>query len=400
MKTVADKRIDDIEALRAIAVAITILDHLPHLFPWHISGVSHVLKWFNFWSGVDLFFAISGFVIARGLFGQLEAVKDSDTYWRNMIAFWIRRFYRIWPSSLLWMVVVVLLSAALRNTGLMMSVRSNFADLTAVVLQVANFHWAYCHAVNRAYCGDIGVWWSLSLEEQFYLAIPILMWVMRKRLPYFLGAVVLIQMFLDRPFLGPLWYVRTDSICFGVLLAYFERTTLYKDVKPVFMERRWIAIPLVGFSVVLLASLAQSFTDKPVIVPFTTGLIAAISAFLVFIGSYNNDYIVRSKALKPIVLWAGSRSYSIYLIHLPTIVMTKALWRFIEPSGTVFTGNYFLRFFFVWLAMTLILSELNYRLLEQPFRINGRDAPRRFRNGNAPVLSTGREAAKNVVMQD
>ncbi len=317
-----------------------------------------------------------------------------------MIAFWIRRFYRIWPSSLLWMVVVVLLSAALRNTGLMMSVRSNFADLTAVVLQVANFHWAYCHAVNRAYCGDIGVWWSLSLEEQFYLAIPILMWVMRKRLPYFLGAVVLIQMFLDRPFLGPLWYVRTDSICFGVLLAYFERTTLYKDVKPVFMERRWIAIPLVGFSVVLLASLAQSFTDKPVIVPFTTGLIAAISAFLVFIGSYNNDYIVRSKALKPIVLWAGSRSYSIYLIHLPTIVMTKALWRFIEPSGTVFTGNYFLRFFFVWLAMTLILSELNYRLLEQPFRINGRDAPRRFRNGNAPVLSTGREAAKNVVMQD
>lgn len=378
MKNSINGRIDDIEALRAIAVAITIVDHLPFLLPWNPSALGHLQQWFNFWSGVDLFFAISGFVIAKSVLAQLDGTRDRAMFWRNAIAFWIRRIYRIWPSSLVWMVIVVMLSVALRNTGLMQSPRQNFADLIAVVLQVANFHWAFCHATHREFCGDIGVWWSLSLEEQFYIALPIFAWVFKKRLPYFLAAVALIQIALHRDFPGFLWYIRTDAICLGVLLAYFTRTSIYQEMKPTFMARRWVALPIVAFAIVLLISIPENNSGKPVIVSFSTGLIALVSLALVFVASYNGDYIVRAKALKPIFLWAGSRSYSIYLIHLPAMILTRALWYFVTPQGTVFTGAYFLRFFSIWLVLTLGLSELNYRALEQPLRRRGREVAKRF----------------------
>lgn len=385
MKNATNGRIDDIEALRAIAVAITMLDHLIFLLPWNPPVLSHALQWFNFWTGVDLFFAISGFVIAISLFNQLEATQDSMTFWRNTVAFWIRRIYRIWPSSLLWMVVVVGLSIVLRNTGLMQSPRQNFADLVAVVLQVANFHWAYCHATQRGYCGDIGVWWSLSLEEQFYIALPIFALIFKRRLACFLGAVAFVQLFLHRNFPDFLWYVRTDAICLGVLLAYFTRTNIYRELKPTFMERRWLAVPIVCVAILLLVSLPENYAAKPVVVSFSTGLVALVSIALVFVASFNRDYIVRSKTLKHLFLWGGSRSYSIYLIHLPAMIMTRALWYYIEPQGTVFAGNYFLRFFSVWLFLMLGLSEVNYRVLELPLRRKGREVAARFQRGERIV---------------
>jgi peptidoglycan/LPS O-acetylase OafA/YrhL len=397
LKNSTDGRIDDIEALRAIAVTITIFDHLLFLMPWNPSGLSHLYQWFNFWAGVDLFFAISGFVIAKSLFNQLDGTRDSITFWRGAIAFWIRRIYRIWPSSLLWMIIVVVLSVALRNTGLMQSPRQNFADLTAVVLQVANFHWAFCHATHREFCGDIGVWWSLSLEEQFYIVLPICAWIFKKRLAYFLGGVALLQLFLHREFPSFLWYVRTDAICLGVLLAYFTRTKIYRELRPTFLECRWLALPIVALAVVLLISLPENDSGKPVIVTFTTGLVALVSVALVFVASFNSDYIVRARMLKSIFLWVGSRSYSIYLIHLPAMIITRAIWYFIEPQGTVFAGNFFLRFFSVWFVLMLGLSELNYRLLEQPLRRKGRVVARRFQSCDAPISKGPQKVvAKNI----
>lgn len=73
MNKIQASKINDIEALRAIAVLITIADHFGSLFTWGNDTLHKIDIYFGFWTGVDLFFAISGFVIARDLLVRLSA---------------------------------------------------------------------------------------------------------------------------------------------------------------------------------------------------------------------------------------------------------------------------------------------------------------------------------------
>src|SRR5579885_546467 len=97
-------RIDDIEALRAVAILFVVFSHLPALLTWPNSKLDYLHNYFAFWTGVDLFFAISGFVIARELVPKLAAAADgsSEQVWRIILAFWIKRAWRILPSAWTW----------------------------------------------------------------------------------------------------------------------------------------------------------------------------------------------------------------------------------------------------------------------------------------------------------
>lgn len=99
-KVMAGRRIDDIEVLRGIAVAITFYAHVgASLFVWGDSTHKFLLQYLDFWAGVDLFFVISGFVIARDLLPRLRTAINTQDFWRITIAFWIRRAFRILPSA-------------------------------------------------------------------------------------------------------------------------------------------------------------------------------------------------------------------------------------------------------------------------------------------------------------
>jgi len=63
-----ERKIADIELLRGFAILFVLMEHLRiNLFTWNTPAIDHLLAYFRFWSGVDLFFVISGFVIARSL---------------------------------------------------------------------------------------------------------------------------------------------------------------------------------------------------------------------------------------------------------------------------------------------------------------------------------------------
>lgn len=361
--------------------------HVGGLLVWPTPAIDSMNRWVALWTGVDLFFAISGFVIARDILQRLDRATTHEQFWRESIAFWIKRVYRIWPSAWIWMFTIFVLSVLLKNTGLFAPPRTNFYDFTAVVMQVYNFHMYACMAHQPSgVCGNGFPWWSLSLEEQFYIALPIAAFLFRKRLPYFLAFVILVQIFLHRaPQTQPfLWVIRTDALCLGVLLAMLERTAMYKMLQPTFMDKRGYAIPAVVLLIVLLGALPEDVgTGKLVIAPFTTGLVAVVSVLLVFIASFDRDYIVRNRFLKPLFLWVGSRSYALYLIHFPAILLAQYFWRCAEPAGTVFHSNYTLRFLLVWIAMTAALSELNYRFVETPLRKKGRAVAQRFLSENS-----------------
>lgn len=371
--------IGDIEALRAVAIIYTLLTHMNGIFPWAPPWLIAKVTYFNFGTGVDLFFAVSGFVIARSLLGRMEAATTSEESWRVMLAFWTRRVFRIWPSSFFWVAVICVLSLRYSQIGLFHPFQYQIGDLAAIVLQVANFHWWHCMTPGMWNCGETVVYWSLSLEEQFYILLPLAALLFRKRLPWFLGAVVLVQLFLARPAFNEsvLWWIRTDALCLGVLIALFERSPLYRVFEPTFLANRKYGAPAV-VAIVLMLALGSGSPAKVDTAFFSTGLIALISALLVFIASYDKGYITGSRLLRPVVLWIGSRSFAIYLIHFTMIPMTMLVWRHIEPEGTVFGARFGLRYAITWLLLTGVLAELNYRFLETPLRRKGKEIAKRI----------------------
>src|SRR5271168_2727804 len=92
--------IADIETLRAVSILLVLFAHLPAA----IHSDSHAAlsrDWIQTWSGVDLFFAISGFVITRSLAPLLDA-RGAAGALPVLVGFWLRRVWRLLPAAWLW----------------------------------------------------------------------------------------------------------------------------------------------------------------------------------------------------------------------------------------------------------------------------------------------------------
>jgi peptidoglycan/LPS O-acetylase OafA/YrhL len=124
--------------------------------------------YFDFSYGVEIFFVVSGFVITRSLLPTLPAAKDSARFWRSIVAFWIRRMWRIWPTAWLWLGIVVIASFIGRSEDWGRPL-ANLQDAAAILLQVQNIHRADTTAIQGGV--PLSLYWSLSLEEQFYFVL-------------------------------------------------------------------------------------------------------------------------------------------------------------------------------------------------------------------------------------
>jgi peptidoglycan/LPS O-acetylase OafA/YrhL len=170
------------------------------------------------WTGVDLFFVLSGFLIGGLLLSEFQARGRIDL-WR----FAIRRMFKIWPGYYLLVFVALGIDGPGRWERALQVYLPNF-------LHLQNY---------SPYYNRIDQTWSLAIEEHFYIALPMLMWFLLRfgrktrplaALPWIALAVVLgcnIARFIllgNRPFNmrthGTATHLRIDSLAFGVLLAY------------------------------------------------------------------------------------------------------------------------------------------------------------------------------------
>jgi peptidoglycan/LPS O-acetylase OafA/YrhL len=360
-------RIDDIESLRAVAILLVLFEHLAILIWNDNSYYTATHRLLSGWPGVDLFFVISGFVISRSLLRRLNVGLSFLQIWQEISLFWMRRFWRIIPSAWLWLALTLMLTVTFNRNGSFE--RLNAGDAMSAFLQFANFHYYACNSaeLDAVACSWIlAPYWSLSMEEQFYLALPILWVLLRGRVATFLVALVLAQLFLIRPVWDLLWATRSDALALGVLLAIWSRRPSYQLFRPTFLDRPILRIPLV---ITLVLALMTLPTEEE-FVPFYTGVLALVSAVMVTIASYDGDYIIRSRLLKPVFLWCGSRSYAIYLTHVPMFMLAHELW--LRFDGAPVNGQFILAFEIMAAALVIVASELNYRLVERPFRAYGR----------------------------
>ncbi|WP_243050006.1 acyltransferase [Dyella sp. RRB7] len=358
----------EIEVLRALAVIGVAVHHLQGvLFQPGLQSLTALFHYADFWWGVDLFFAISGFVIARGLLPQLGGERGAGRYWPSWIgAFWIRRFLRLLPSAWLWLTLTLLAVFLFNKTGVFGSVEANLKATLAGVLNIANFRLA--DAMFRYEYGASFVYWSLSLEEQFYLVLPVLLLVLRRHVAWLLVAVFVAQALIFR---SVFWMtMRTDALALGVLIAMLEQGRIWIVVDP-----RWVArfpvsrtmavlLPLAGMCV-----FASGWMEKW---PYRVSSIAMLAAWLVWMASYASGYVMGDGYPRRWLAWIGARSYAIYLIHVPVYFgMREATQRLID-AGVIHRWPPSWLSLLIALVLIGLLAELNYQWVEQPLRAYGR----------------------------
>jgi peptidoglycan/LPS O-acetylase OafA/YrhL len=360
-------RIDDIEVLRGVAVVMAALFHIRlFLIKWEVPWWDHVTTYyFDFWPGVDLFFGISGFVIARTLMPSLREGLAAGQQARAALAFWVRRAWRILPSAWLWL-AVILVQAALFNRSLAMdSFHTNFEGAVAAALSVANFRLAagFMHFGS----GATAHYWSLSLEEQFYVLLPLAVLFCGR---FLVPLLILVFIGLMAAPQG-VWIMqfRAQALVLVVLLAVAADQPWFAAFEPVGLGRSWLARWVVlGVPVACMAAVAP-FRQRITIYPAdVAGVLAVVP---VFVACWDKDYIPTRGVLRRMLLWTGSRSYGLYLIHLPVYVGTQELWARLSPAGTVF-GRGWGPTFVATAAVALVgLAELNFRVVEVPLRRHG-----------------------------
>ncbi len=355
------RRNGDIECLRALAVIGVAFHHMQdNLFNPGLPALYQLRHYLNFWYGVDLFFAISGFVIARSLLPQMAGARDNRAKFTVIAAFWIRRCWRLLPSAWLWLGLILLLVVGFNRSGTFGGWHANLMSTLAGLFDVANFRFA--DAFFRYDYGTSFVYWSLSLEEQFYLLLPLLVLCLRKRIGLLMVAVFIVQLCLLRT----IWLksVRTDALALGVLLAIAATKPRYASLNPRMLLRLgWLRVALPCALLVLLGVLASGALDPW---RFRISAIALVSAALVWLASYDEDYLLPNGVIKQLLVWIGARSYAIYLIHVPAyFVLFEINFRL---------GHVMSPWQLALLAPPLIAvtADLNYRYVEQPLRRRGR----------------------------
>ena len=364
-------RIGDIEVLRAFAVLLVLFEHASlNLVFWNSILLQGVTRYLRGWVGVDLFFAISGFVIARTLLPTLARCRGRDEFLVETVRFWIRRAWRLLPSAWLWLLIPLLLCVAFNRSGVFMGFRANFDGLVAGMLDVANFRTGMIY--GRSPIGASFPYWSLSLEEQFYLVLPVAAFLFRRHLAVPLILLVVLQFAVTRT---PMTMcLRTGAISLGVLLALWQTHPSYRLFEPRALGRsRLLRLAVVGVPLLFMAALGS---DDAAIVSFRVGMIALLAGFLVWVASYDRGYVWQDGPARRLLLWIAARSYALYLIHVPVYLGMHELWFRAHLHGpamrdTAPHGAPAVLYVLAAGAVLLALADLNYRLFETKLRRRG-----------------------------
>ena len=306
------------------------------------------------WSGVDLFFVLSGFLIAGILLDHCQA----SNYFR---IFYLRRTCRILPLYFLLLAICIACIAS----GI--SALPRFGWLFSGLMPL----WSYATFTQNFFMGmrnqfggnALSVTWSLAVEEQFYLVIPLLLRVFRRQFAFW----VLLAGVLAAPLLRsnlPVYFSLVsapccaDALLSGACLAILVRSGRFLALA----RRHQKALLGIGFMLLFGAAALTLVGASPV--SSVTHLWLAGLFTLIILVAYLEAHAGLVWLLKrPVLVWLGRRSYGIYLLHLPVQGLLYGAVRSRAPylvnlSDLAVTG--------ASLLATLTLAAVSFRYFESP----------------------------------
>ena len=339
----------DIQGLRAVAVLLVVGYHAK----FRILGGGFL--------GVDVFFVISGFVIT-GLLLRERATTSSTSF----LDFYARRVRRILPAATLVIIVTVVASYALEG---ILRGRDVAVDGLWSSVFLSNLHFAAVHSDYLAAQGSpspLGNFWSLAVEEQFYLVFPLLFastaWFTARRWGHrgiagMLAVVVLASFVLSvlqtssdpiTAFYSPL--TRAWELGLGGLVAV-ATPQLRRLPGLVGAMTSWVGLALIGLSAVSVS------TTTPW--PGVAAVVPVVGAAMVIAGGTTAPRWGAELVLGTWVgLEVGAISFSLYLWHYPILVLAQQ-----QATGSLGLAERALL-----VGLSLLLAIVTYRLVENPIR--------------------------------
>ena len=344
----------DIDGLRAIAVLPVVFYHVGS----QVFGGGFV--------GVDVFFVISGYLIVSMLAADLDAGRFS------IADFYERRIRRLFPA----LFAMVLVSAIVAALVLPPPGFSDFAKSLAALSLFGSNVWFRITAVGNGYFGDdqgcrvLLHTWSLAVEEQFYLIMPLALALLhrhaRRWMLLWLSAIALGSFawaqygaLHSQNFAFYMVFTRAWELLIGSLAALGLAPTL---------RQRWLRELAAALGVAMIAYAVFFYTKKTPF-PGAAALLPCVGAYLVICaGAAGETLAGRGLSIRPLV-FVGLISYSLYLWHWPIIAFADYLI-FGDYTATI-------------VAVSFLAAVLSWRFVEQPFRRRRVLATRR------PVLAAG-----------
>ena len=331
---------NDIDGLRAVAVLAVVLFHL---------GVSR--RFVGGFVGVDVFFVISGYLIT----GVLQAEVDAGRM--SIAEFYHRRVRRIFPALfvvyLFCLIASVILLFPEQSKGLGQDMLWSLAFLSNVAFSKAS---GYFNQASRV--APLLHTWSLSVEEQFYIALPLLLLVMARLRRWQRLAILALLAVLSCA--AAEWALGADGRGAFYLVQYRAWELLSGSllalglVPPV--RSRALAEAL-GFFGLGLIAWAMFRIDESTPFPGLWALPPCLGALAILhSGAQVETLTARALSLPPL-RWVGLVSYSLYLWHWPLIALYVA--RHVELTNGARVAIF---------AISLLASLISYRYVERPFR--------------------------------
>jgi len=344
-----------LDGLRGIAILLVVFYH----------NFGFVKYFFFGWLGVDLFFVLSGFLITDILLNTV----NKPGYFKN---FYAKRVLRIFPLYYLSLIIFLLILPRIKDFPLDFSFYIDHQWWFWTYLQ--NWFLIF-HNVGYTTTA-IQHYWSLAVEEQFYIVWPLLIFIIRKpRILLFITVLLLLgvigtrlymwtMQIKDLNYFGLYTYTRIDGICIGSMLAILQ-----------FMRSRFINKYFTGLILLLAAmNFVFYFVNKEfnftypylAIVGYTTfAMLFAIIVHEVIQG--NNKFFNFILNIRPLKFF-GKISYGLYIFHWPIyLILYDSVDKIVRPMINISGNNLTILVSILLTIIGVLISIISFYTFERYF---------------------------------